>query len=575
MTEPSPIEPGPVQPARVALDRRRYLRVAAFLARLFAHILWWDWLLRKLIPEGLPAATADRRWRRLSGEFRQLAIDLGGVLIKLGQFLSIRVDVLPPAVTEALAGLQDEVPEEPIAAVRQVIETAFGRPLGEVFVELEPRPLGAASLAQVHRARLSDGRRVVVKVQRPGIERKVETDLAALTLGIRGLKRFRFIRQRVDVDLLYAEFARITRAELDFEHEAANAERFRANFADDPALRVPRIEAPLSRRRVLTMEDVSAIRIGDLAALDAAGIDRGALATKLTEVSMRQVFEHALVHADPHPGNLFVHALPRPAGARPEAPRPFAIAFVDFGMMAEVPERLRANLRDYAIGFATRDAERIVRAAYEAGFILPGADLKRIEQAQAAILKRFWGVRMGQLQDVALQQARQLGEEYRDLLQSMPFQFPADMLFVGRALGMLSGMATRLDPGFNAWSAIVPYAMRLAGDGAGAGHRPAFDRATLNELLAWLRPLLTLPRETERFLGEVAAGELRVRVSPAADAREAQRETLRALRWLRQAVIHAAFLVAGSVLWSAGPGWLPAGLMAFGGAGLLLGLLRR
>ena len=214
------------------LDPRRYLRVAWFFARMFLATLWWDVLLRRI-----PGARASvqrnafSRWQAWARRFRKLAISSGGVLIKLGQFLSIRVDVLPAAITAELKGLQDEVPSERLEDIRALVASEFGRPVEEVFTCFFEEPVAAASLAQVHRARLREGEEVVVKVQRPGIERLVATDLAAIRLALRWLKLYRAITRRMDLDQLYAEFAATTRAELDFIAEGRNADRFAANFA--------------------------------------------------------------------------------------------------------------------------------------------------------------------------------------------------------------------------------------------------------------------------------------------------------------------------------------------------------
>lgn len=554
------------------LDRARYLRVVRFLARVFLHVLWWDYFLRKAMPDGWPARSAEDRWRKLARRYRALAVDMGGVLIKLGQFLSIRVDILPRAITDELTGLQDEVPPETLEDVLRVIDEEFGQPVSSIFPEFVPETQGAASLAQVHRACLPDGQCVMVKVQRPRIEVLVETDLAAIRFGLRFLKLFRAITRRVDLDRLFQEFARITRAELDFEAEGRNAEHFAANFAPDPGVYVPRVYWEHTRRRVLTMEDVSGIKITDFEAIEAAGISRAQLADKLYHVYLQQVFVHNFVHADPHPGNLFVHPAPRLTNPNGSGPTPFRLVFVDFGMMAEVPERLRRHLREYIIGFGTRDSARVVRAYAGAGILLPGADLKRIEQAQAEIFNRFWGVRMGEIQHVAFSEARQFAHEYRDLIHDLPFQLPADMLFIGRAVGILSGLATEMDPEFDVWAATIPFAQQLAVSVEG---EEAWQTG-LEELGKLLRSLLGLPRQLEAFLTQATAGDLQVQYSLAPDASRAVRRLEMGLVRLTWGVIFAGFLLAGVLLRTfEGPGWLSTGLLVAAGLSLLWGLSRR
>ncbi|MDX1524572.1 MAG: AarF/UbiB family protein, partial [Anaerolineae bacterium] len=434
------LQSGAKQPTSTNIDPRRYRKVRWFFARSFAHVIFWDIVLNRPILNWFRTDPTPR-WQRISRNFRNLAVEMGGVLIKLGQFLSIRVDVLPPEVTRELAGLRDEIPAERFEDIVAQIEIDFGRPASDLFSWISPEPLGAASLGQAHLARLAtDGTEVVIKVLRPGIDVMVETDLAAISLALGWLKFYKRISNRVDLDWLADEFTTVTRAELDFAAEGKNAERFEADFAGDPQLYIPRVFWDYSAARTLTLENVSFIKIADLDGMDAVGIDRGEVAKKFYNIYMEQIFITNFVHADPHPGNVFVKPMPtaeeREAGISafgvydpvPYAPnRPFQIAFVDFGMVAEIPERLRTALREYAIGVGTRDSYRIVQSYVKAGTLLPGADLKRLEEAHDALFERFWGVRVGRMKDVALKEADYLMREYRDVIYEAPFQFQVDM----------------------------------------------------------------------------------------------------------------------------------------------------
>ena len=495
----------------------------------------------------------------------------GGVLIKLGQFLSTRVDVLPSAVTDELKGLQDEVPSEPLADIRALIAAEFGRPVEQVFSCFEPVPEAAASLAQVHRACLMDGTKVVVKVQRPGIERLVATDLAAIRLALRWLKWYRPIARRVDLDQLYAEFSATTRAELDFIAEGHNADRFAANFADDPGVYIADVFWEYTTRRVLTLENVASIKINDFAAIDAAGISRPQLARKLYDTYLEQIFVHHFMHADPHPGNLFVHPLPRDPAAAAGSPTPFLLIFVDFGMVAVIPERLRSGLRDYVIAVGTRDAHLMVKAYQEAGVLLPGADLKRLEALHALLFTQLGGVPIGKLSDAAMEQAQIVLHEYRDIIYEMPFQFPTDMLFAMRAVAILSGMATSLDPDFDPWAATLPFAQRMAGEQGLWNWRSWVEDAAELARLA-----VRLPGRMDRFLAQAERGELVVQYSLAPDAAKAARRIERSVDRLTWGVISAGLLVAGVVLRaSEGASTLSTGLLVAAGAAFVWGLTRR
>ena len=415
----------------VRMDTWRYLRVAWFFARMFLSVIWWDLFLRHMPGlRGVAQRNALPRWQAWAKRFRRLAVSQGGVLIKLGQFLSTRVDVLPSAVTDELKGLQDEVPSESLADIRELIAVEFGRPVEQVFSCFEPVPEAAASLAQVHRACLMDGATVVVKVQRPRIERLVATDLAAIRLAMRWLKWYRRIARRVDLDQLYAEFSATTRAELDFIAEGHNADRFAANFADDPGVYIADVFWEYTTRRVLTLENVASIKINDLAAINTAGISRPQLARKLYDTYLEQIFVHHFMHADPHPGNLFVHPLPpNPRGSRrladaiPAHLRGFRHGRGDPGTPAEQPAR-------------SSHCSRHARPApggpglSGAGVLLPGADLQRLEALHDSLFTQSAGCPWASWL-AAMEQAEFVLGEYRDVIYEMPFQFPTDVLFAG------------------------------------------------------------------------------------------------------------------------------------------------
>jgi predicted unusual protein kinase regulating ubiquinone biosynthesis (AarF/ABC1/UbiB family) len=564
-----------VQPsagALPALDRGRYVRVAFYFARVFVSFIGWNLVLGHL--PGFRAyvrATNLARWRGHARAFRGLAVRYGGVLIKLGQFLSIRVDVLPPEVTAELRGLQDEVPAESMDDIRSVVEAEFKRPLEEVYAWFSPTPQAAASLAQVHLAQLLDGEEVVVKVQRPRIELLVETDLAALRLAFNWLKLYRPISRRADLDRLYAEFARTTRAELDFVAEGRNADRFAADFARDRGIYIADVFWEYTTRRVLTLENVASIKIDDLPAIEAAGISRAEVARRLYDTYLEQIFVHSFVHADPHPGNLFVHPLERDPAAPPGSPRQFWLIFVDFGMVAVIPESLRGAMRDVAIAVGTRDARRLVQAYYDAGVLLPGADRQRIEELHDVLFARFGGVRIGQLSDMAMQQATFLMREYQDLVYDLPFQFPTDILFAVRAVAILSGMATRLDPHFDPWAATLPFAERLA-----AQELERDWRGVLDELGSIVQLALRLPLRMDRFLTAAERGELVQQTSLAPDAAKTIRRLERSIDRLTWAVLAGGLLLAGMLFQTtSGPSGVVTGLFVGAALAFLWGLTRR
>ncbi len=524
----------------LAIDRGRYRHILRFFSGVIVHFVWWDILLRRIAPRRV-RRTRPERFRRIARRFRELAVEMGGVMIKAGQFLSSRVDVLPPEITGELAGLQDEVPPEPFDAIYQTITQELGRTPKKLFSTFEEHPQAAASLGQTHRAWLKEGdggHAVVVKVQRQGIERLVETDLTALRVVARWLMFYPPLRRRANAPALVAEFARTTWEELDYVAEAGNAERFREMFAQDPGVFIPSVYRRFSTGRVLTLQNVEQIKITDFEAIDAVGIDRSLVARKLMDVYLRQVFEEGFFHADPHPGNLFVRPLD---GDDP----PFQLIFVDFGMVGRVPALVGEQLREIILALALRDAHRMVGAFQKLNFLLPGTDLGRVEEATARVLDQFWGMSMEELSQVDHGQMQALALEFRDLLFDLPFQVPQDFVFLGRAMGILSGLATSLDPQFNPWNAIEAYGQRLLRD---RQRWPGVQQA-LKTLGETLRPLLTLPAHLDTFLLQADRGQLKVQVIPDRTLQRQLRYAEQAFRRLLWGIVFAALLLAGTILY--------------------------
>ena len=529
--------------------RVRYWRIVIFSARVTASIIFWDILLPYLGLGGPSRRNRTRRYTRHAVRFRAMALRMGGLMIKVGQFLSVRLDILPPEVTDVLAGLQDEVPAESFDAVRAKAESDLGTALAHTYAWVDERPLAAASLGQAHRARLCDEEAaahgfsdVVVKVQRPYIDEVVDVDLAALRRVGGWLQRYRPVSRRADVRALFDEFAAVTLEELDYVAEGRNAELFAENFRDDPRVGFPRVVWNLSTRRVLTLEDVSAIKITDYDAITDAGIDRGKVASVLADTYRTQILEHGFFHADPHPGNLFV----TPLGTVDEAGDPqWKLTFIDFGMVGRVPDRLRANLRETVIAVGTQDPARLVQSYRDLGVLLPDADLRLIETAGTQLFDRFWGMSMGELSQIDYEEVVRFGSQFRELLLEMPFQLPQNLLMLGRTVGILSGMCTGLDPGFNLWTTVRPYASKLIAEEATSDWQTWLDEAA-----KVFRVLLTLPGRTDRVLTTMERGELEVR-TPQLGRQMMYLE--RSANRVAGGVFFGALLIAGAILYPADP----------------------
>ncbi|MBS1674445.1 MAG: AarF/ABC1/UbiB kinase family protein [Actinobacteria bacterium] len=555
--------------------RSRYRRILGYAARVLLVNWWYEIALPRIGFRRVAESTRERRLASQAKRFHVLAVGLGGLMIKVGQFMSSRMDVLPPEITSELAGLQDEVPAVPFADIRVLAEAELGVPLERAFASFDPVPLAAASLGQAHRARLSTADAadagfadVVVKVQRPGIDQVVQTDLAALRRVGAWLKRIRFIADRVDAPALVEEFAHTSLEEIDYLHEAAAAERFRADFADDPRVDAPLIAWERTTRRVLTLSDVTAIKITDVDALRAAGIDPSDVARVFAEVMFDQVFTHGFVHADPHPGNIFVtplgvkarpassHGEPEPGSPATGTPAPGAagsgdrslpwrLTFVDFGMMAEVPEGIRHGLRTLFIAAAGRDGKGLVAAAQEIGVLLPSAGDRDLERALSALFDRFGGMGFAELRDVDPREFQTFAREFGDTVRSLPVQLPEGLLLLFRAVSLTSGMCSGLDPQFNIWESVEPYATRLLRDETGNLVQDLAKQAASNATTLW-----RLPKRIDDIITRVDDGTVSFDTSRI----EKRLDHIDAL--VRRGVsglLFAALLVAGALVLAVNP----------------------
>jgi predicted unusual protein kinase regulating ubiquinone biosynthesis (AarF/ABC1/UbiB family) len=546
--------------------KSRYRQVLRFFTRLLIRELWWELILPKAGLGRLAERRRSERLRLAAAAFRALAVRMGGVLIKVGQFLSSRLDVLPREITGELSGLQDEVGAESFEEIRGVIETEFGMGLEQKYVEFDPTPMASASIGQVHCARLCvsmpDGQPcppVVVKVQRPRIQEIVEADLAAIKVVGGWLARFKTIRRHANVPVLIEEFSRTLYEEIDYLHEGKNAEQFARKFKDRPEVRVPEVIWSHTTRRVLTLQDVGAIKIGDYQSIEAAGIDRGEVAGRLLDTYLQQIFEDGFFHADPHPGNLFV--LPAPTG---DAPGAWRLVFIDFGMTGTLPPTTFAALREALVAVGTRDAGRLVRAFQALDLLLHGADLELIERASSKVFDRIWGKSTREMMELRNADAREFIEEFSGLLYELPFQVPENLILLGRCVGILSGMASGLDPDFNMWKILAPYARKLVEADGGGGSRLIFK-----EIVDAARILLGFPKRAEALITRIEQGKLEVRIP---EVKQYVTKLELVARKLAAAIVFASILIAGTAFYLTGHTAVAAG---FGAAdlGLLLWLV--
>jgi ubiquinone biosynthesis protein len=466
--------------------------------------------------------------------------------------LSVRPDIVPRDVLEELQGLQDNVPPAPFEEVRLAVEAELGATLEERFAAFDPVPLASASIAQVHRAVLHDGREVAVKVQRPGIEPQIRSDLHILyTLA-------HLLNDRLHLPGLYTplgivqEFDAALTRELDFIQEARAATRFRRIFEKHPEIHVPEVYEDWTTRRMLVLEMLVGRRFAELEPGDPQTLPA---MDKLIEATYLQVFEHGFFHGDPHPGNLFV----LPDGR---------LAFLDFGLTGTLNREMQDCLVNLFLGLVQRDAEAVALTLFRAGATQNRIDLKAFRAEIERMMAKYEGVTLDQLSDRAsLVEFVEVAARYR--IRLVP-----DYAVLARAVSILDGIARRLLPDVDIVARVRPYGERVLGS------RLAPDRVAA-EALRLLQhgqlALRDLPLQASQLLGDLERHTLTIRtVDP--DAAELRGELRTAGTRLALAVVSAGLGISGAILLAAGPEelagrpWKPVvGLAAAGAAALLWG----
>lgn len=469
--------------------RKRYREIAGVLAG-----TGFDWLMTQWgIGEFLGTA---RSWRSRSTapantqpeRVRQALEKLGPTFIKLGQALSTRPDMLPPEYVAELSKLQDQAPHVLYSDIALTIERELGAPPENVFSAFTAEPRAAASIGQVHDAVLKDGTRVVVKVQRPGVEPLVEEDLAILGDLARLITKNAPIGKQYDLEGWVDEFSFTLRSELDYIREGRNADRIREEFAEDPSLHVPAIYWEHSTNRVLTMERIEGIKISDLSALDAAGIDRHELAERCAHIAVVQVLDHGFYHADPHPGNFFV----LPDGT---------VALLDYGMMGQSEDRLAQTLVRLSLAITHQDSDRLIDELLAIGAAPGPVDRLALRRDLNRLFQRYSGLALGEIS------ASRIFTDATRLSRRHHLQLPSDLTLLARVVVMDEGLGANLDPGFNLIGFAKPYLKRFWL----RSHSPRVVARRAREGAVDLADLcLALPQRLRHLLVQLDRGEITV-----------------------------------------------------------------
>ncbi|NDJ18039.1 ABC1 kinase family protein [Myxacorys almedinensis] len=455
-----------------------------------AYYLWWDSL-----PKESGYSSTQRSSTHRSQRAQWLArtlLDLGPTFIKLGQALSTRADLLPLEYVKALGQLQDGVPGfDPNCAIA-IIESELGHPLHTLYQAFERTPIAAASLGQVHRARLYTGEEVVVKVQRPGLEDLFETDFQVLGRLVTWITRFFPIAKHYDLKAIHQEFSEILSREIDYVQEAMNADRFRHNFADHPRIVVPKIYPRYTTQRVLTMEYVPGIKVNDRHRLSAIGLDPKDVNHLGICAYLKQLLQDGFFQADPHPGNMAVSYDGK-------------LIFYDFGMMAEVQPINRNQMVQTFFAVLKKDTDQVIQTMMDMGLIEPMSDMTPIKRIVSVLVERFAD------KPIEVEAFKSLRNELYTVFEQQPFRLPAKMTFIVKALTTLDGVARDLDPQYNLLAAAKPFVKSLA-------TLPASQGGGVGELARQARSFvtyqLTKPNGTQqairRLEERLAQGELQM-----------------------------------------------------------------
>lgn len=535
--------------------RRRFVDIWSFVWTLLFKL----WLYNKSwsYPGGVTDAKKTARRKAQAIWIRNTLLDLGPTFIKVGQLFSTRADLFPSEYVDELAKLQDRVPAFSYEQVETIVEQELGKKIPELFNSFEPIPLAAASLGQVHKAVLHSTEAVVVKVQRPGLKKLFEIDLQILKGITRYFQNHPDWGRGRDWLGIYEECCRILWEEIDYLNEGRNADTFRRNFRSYDWVNVPRVYWRYTSPRVLTLEYLPGIKISQYEAIEAAGLDRKALARQGAQAYLHQLLHNGFFHADPHPGNIAVS----PNGA---------LIFYDFGMMGRIKSNIREGLMETLFGIASKDGGRVVQSLINLGAIAPVDDMGPVRRSVQYMLDHFMD------QPFENQSVAAISDDLYEIAYDQPFRFPATFTFVMRAFSTLEGVGKGLDPEFNFMEVAKPYATELMTNMNGSEGNNSFLNELSKQAVQVSSTAFGLPRRLEDTLEKLERGDVRVRVRSIETERLLRRQTNIQLG-LTYAVIISGFTLSATILIVKDYIWLAvlAGLIAAAISGLLIRLLLR
>ncbi|MEW6621861.1 MAG: AarF/ABC1/UbiB kinase family protein [Bacillota bacterium] len=421
---------------------------------------------------------------------RLVLTDLGGTFIKFGQILSTRPDLVPKDILVELEKLQDQVPPVPFEDIKKQIENELGASLEETFEHFDLKPLAAASIGQVHAACLKDKRDVVVKVRRPGIENKMETDLEILFDLARLAEKHSALGRHYQIVEIVDEFAWGLKRELDYSVEGRNAERLERNSRQDENVKIPKVFWEYSSNKVLTMERIDGLKLTNLEAIDTRGYNRRVIAENLARTLLKQMLQDGFFHADPHPGNIAV---------LPDS----SICFMDFGLVGYISPERKKQITRLLLALVRRDSSQIVKAILEMGVISKTTELQKLRRDMDMLISLYYSVPLGKLN---------LGAVIREILDlafAHRVQIPSEMTLLAKALITLEGVIKDLDPSISIVEIAEPFAKKLLKEQFAP---VSILKEVQDQLQDFFNIAVSIPKKADKVLDKTLEGDLTVKI---------------------------------------------------------------
>ncbi|MCA0971090.1 AarF/ABC1/UbiB kinase family protein [Halobacillus litoralis] len=446
--------------------------------RFLMQILWFQKTNRNWTEE------TERKWNEMlqkqADEYRRKAISLGGLLIKFGQFLSSRGDLLPQSFIKELEGLVDRVKPVPFSKSKAIIEDDWQSDLDEYVEWIEEDAVASASIGEVYQAKLKDGTLAAIKVRRYRVDEIFKMDYKALRIVFWMINRFTRYGRKADLPALYQEVVRVISNELDFTKELKNGNQFKKRFHDFPNVYIPEYNSNLSTKRVLVMEWIEGAKVTDLAFIRKHQLDRERIAKTLFDLCIEQFLYNGMFHSDPHPGNLML----KPDGT---------LVVIDFGMVGEVRDEDVRSIRKIVQGFILEDYDMVVQALEQMGFLLPNADSDKVKN----LLKQSTDLYLdGNFDKLDPNTMNETLEEIEGFIKDQPIQLPADYAFLGRATSIIVGVLSTVHPQID----LIEWGRPVIRDWISGDEKQSTASLYTEVAKETARPLLSLPRALVNYL---------------------------------------------------------------------------